>query len=43
MPTALIGRIVAGIGVLVFGTLLFRGMVSEWHRRDDEGRTQQPQ
>lgn len=42
MPIALIGRIVAGIGVLIFGTLLFRGMVSEWHRRDDEVRAQKP-
>jgi len=40
MSTAIIGRIVVAIAVIVFGILLFRGMVSEWHRRDGEGRGQ---
>lgn len=40
MQTAVIGRIVVGAFVLLFGYLLFKGMVLEWHRRDAETRGQ---
>lgn len=38
MSSDIIGRIVVAVAVFGFGFLLFRGMVSEWHRRDGEGR-----
>ncbi len=39
MPTQTYGPVVVGIFVLVFGVMLFRGMVLEWHRRaaDERG------
>lgn len=40
MPVEIIGRVVVAVATFFFGYLLFRGMVFEWHRRDDEpGRT----
>jgi hypothetical protein len=34
------GPVVVAIATFVFGYLLFRGMVFEWHRRDGENRGQ---
>ena len=36
MQTEQYGPILVGVLVLVFGSLLFRGMVLEWHRRKQE-------
>jgi len=36
MSIATIGHVFVTVAVLVFGILLFRGMVFEWHRRDKE-------
>lgn len=36
MRTEQYGPILVGVLVLFFGTLLFRGMVREWHRREQE-------
>ena len=38
MSVTVIGRIFVAVASFGFGILLFRGMVSEWHRRDRETR-----
>jgi len=38
MNTAFFGPIVVAAAAFLFGFLLFRGMVLEWHRRDREVR-----
>jgi hypothetical protein len=34
--TAMLGRIIVTIAFVVFGLMLFRGMLFEWHRREGE-------
>lgn len=40
MRITLFGPIVVAAATFLFGFLLFRGMVLEWHRRDAESRGQ---
>jgi hypothetical protein len=37
-PFQVAGPVFVAIGTFVFVTLLFLGMLSEWHRRASEGR-----